>query len=317
MKVYKDMIIEVLDHGTRKENRTSVDTLSTFNWNYELSWDWRLATSAGSAGLSRHGEPMWPYGVPLLTTKRISWKNIVVELLWFLSGDPSIDILHRHGCKFWDAWADEDGNVPSAYGNFWRHYPSGRFQHPFVGYNDQLTWIINTLRKDPMSRRCVMSAWAPENAQNSKLPPCHFAVYFNVQLNQRGEKRLCLHLTQRSCDLALGVPYNMASYGLLLLIIGRLVGIEPGIFAHTLCDLHVYTKKPNGDKAEWDHVPGLKEQLTRPARDLPRVVIDPSIRELSDIEALMKPEVTTERILEVFKLEGYDPHPAIAFKVAV
>jgi len=312
MKVYKDMIEEVLVSGTRKENRTGIDTLSTFNWNYELSWDWRyLVTSAEQMPIYPGNVPT----VPLLTTKEISWKNIVVELLWFLSGSTSVEFLKRHGCKFWDPWVDEDGNVPSAYGSFWRSFPGEGDCD--AGVTDQLSWIIKTLRNDPMSRRCVMSAWDPSSAQYSKLPPCHFAVVFNVQLNRQGEKRLCLHLTQRSCDLALGVPYNMASYGLLLLIMSRLVGIEPGIFAHTLCDLHVYTQKPNGDKAEWDHVPGLKEQLTRLTRDVPRVVIDPSIRELNDIEALMKPEVTTEQILQAFKLEGYDPHPAIVFKVAV
>jgi thymidylate synthase len=267
--------------------------------------------------------------IPLLTTKQISWKNIVVETLWFLSGNIDIGILKQHGCKFWDAWADEHDQVPSAYGNFWRRFPTHGWQLPGVGspndekpklipwWNDQILWVINQLRTNPMSRRLVVSAWAPDNAQSSKLPPCHFAMLFNVQLTPDGEQRLCLHLTQRSCDLALGVPYNMASYGLLLLIMSHLTGVKPGIFAHTLCDLHIYTSKENGDKHEWDHVPGLQEQLRRQPGALPRLIIDPNIKELSDIEALMKPDVSTEQVLDAFKLEGYDPAPAIPFKVAV
>lgn len=320
MREYKDMINRVLDVGTRKENRTGVDTISTFNWNYALSWDllWARCETRLTEG----------HPVPLLTTKEISWKNIVVELLWFLSGDTNIEFLRRHGCKFWDAWADKNGHVPSAYGNFWRRFPStagSLFHFPSTAVsltggaftNDQLAWIVDTLRRDPMNRRCVMTAWAPDNAQTSKLPPCHFATYFNVQNDLRGEQRLCLHLTQRSCDLALGVPYNMASYGLLLLLMSQLLHIKPGVFAHTLCDLHIYTKKPGGDQAEYDHIPGLKEQLARATRPLPRVVIDPGIRELADIQSLLRPEVTTAQILDAFRLVGYNPHPPIHFKVAV
>lgn len=329
MKVYHDMIDEVLACGTRKPNRTGVDTLSTWNFNHELCWDqWmytdkkeaadafrtqrspHLLTSDGGAG----------YAVPLLTTKRISWKNIVAEMLWFLSGRTDIGILERHGCKFWDAWADESRNVPSAYGHFWRHFPVIN-SDPNGMRNDQIAWVLDQLRTNPSSRRMVVNAWAPDNAQTSKLPPCHLMFLFNVQnvVLPSGdvEPRLCLHLTQRSCDLALGVPYNMASYGLLLLIFSHLTGIKPGIFAHTLCDLHIYTSKPDGSMAEHDHVPGLLEQRERSPKLLPRLVIDPSIKELSDIEALMGEDVSTKQILEAFKLHDYDPHPAIKFKVAV
>ncbi len=322
MLAYHDMVQEVMCYGTRKENRTGVDTLSTFNYNYELCWDNSLysRTAHGAHRLPNHHvlpNPELPgETIPLLTTKQISWKNIVVEMLWFLSGNTDIGILKQHGCKFWDPWADDSGNVPSAYGHFWRQFP-GPWNSPSARCNDQLAWVVNQLRTNPMSRRLVVSAWAPSNAQTSKLPPCHFAMCFNVQLTRDGEQRLCLHLTQRSCDLALGVPYNMASYGLLLLIMSHLTGIKPGIFAHTLLDLHIYTSKANGDKAEWDHVPGLQEQLKRQPGALPRLIIDPSIKELSDIEALMKPDVSTDQILEAFKLEGYDPAPAIKFKVAV
>lgn len=399
MQAYHDMIREVLSFGTRKENRTGVDTISTFNYNYELCWDPDMYGHRSMKPLAHDnryiiGSPKDASPtIPMLTTKNISWKNIVAEMLWFLSGETDIAILKRHGCKFWDEWADADGKVPSAYGNFWRSFPVHNTRveqvldlstpEPFkdgkteprtyidAAYNDQLAWALAELRRSPMSRRLVVSAWAPGNAQTSKLPPCHLLFVFNVQnveetiesriarveeaiktnpnavpeevkariihwykdtpdgrrlldnsLRVAGfppkvEQRLCLHLTQRSCDLALGVPYNMASYGLLLLIFSHLTGIKPGIFAHTLLDLHIYTSKPDGSDAELDHLPGLKEQLERSPRSLPKLVIDPSIKELSDIEKLMDPSVSTETVLEKFKLIDYNPHPAIKFKVAV
>ena len=556
MRQYLDLVKHVLETGTRKENRTGVDTLSTFNHNYEI--DLRD-------------------GFPLLTTKQISWKNIVVEMLWYLSGQQDLSILKRHGCKFWDAWADKDGKVPSAYGSFWTNFPLGqepeavaprepsgedyvkptfapvspemghewcgqtfesqkcgsfrvirhvrsdgegrilfdiqfmttgyikrsvrrdviqqgtvrdryaknihgvgyygerttrtaidkdllkvwlhmldrcynpeckeypyyglrgvivcerwhnfanfhadcrnlpnwinkrdnpkkyaldkdfysarcyspttcvwlphtdnrlyahakavRVEYPdgevavvlsaadaaaasklnksrvltciergesFRGFkfswaegvyrkplpNNQIAWVLAELKRNPMSRRMVVSAWAPGNAQTSKLPPCHCLFMFNVQnedvvhpdLGVDIRQRLCLHLTQRSCDVILGVPYNIASYALLLHLFSRFSGIEPGIFAHSLVDAHVYTAKPDGSKAEYDHVPGAREQLTREPRKLPRLIISPEIKGLEDIERLMRPEVTTEEVMRHFVLEGYDPHPAIAFKVAV
>ena len=186
IKQYLDAVRETLEKGTRKPNRTGVDTLSTFNINYEID----LAD-----------------GFPLLTTKTISWKNIVIENLWFLSGNTDIGLLKKHDCKFWDPWADEAGKVPSAYGNFWRHFPL-----PDNRSNDQLAYIVDQLQKNPMSRRMVVSAWAPGNAQTSALPPCHALWVVNVQMDENGEQLLCLHLTQRSCDIALGVPYNIAGY---------------------------------------------------------------------------------------------------------
>lgn len=291
VKQYLDAVREVLEKGTRKENRTGVDTLSTFNVNYEI--DLRQ-------------------GFPLVTTKEVSWKNIVVENLWFLSGDTHIGLLQKHKCKFWDPWADEAGNVPSAYGNFWRHFPvhhQGRAEH-----NDQIEWVLAELRRNPMSRRLVVSAWAPGNAQTSKLPPCHCLFVFNVQIEQ-GEPLLCLHLTQRSCDIALGVPYNIAGYALILELFARFSGIRAGVFAHSLIDAHIYTKKPDGSMAEYDHVPGLRAQLEREPRPLPRLVLDPAIRSLDDLGPLLA--ASTESILRSFALEGYDPHPPIAFKVAV
>lgn len=292
MKQYLDTVREVLDRGTRKENRTGVDTLSTFNINYEI--DLRK-------------------GFPLLTTKEISWKNIVVENLWFLSGDTHIDLLRKHGCKFWDPWADADGRVPSAYGNFWRHFPvHGNGE---LGFVDQIAWVLQELKNKPMSRRMLVSAWAPGNAHHSALPPCHALWILNVQQDDTGKPYLCLHLTQRSCDVALGVPYNIAGYAFLLCLFSHFSGIPAGIFAHTLVDAHVYTAKADGSMAEYDHVPGLQEQLQRAPGGLPQLTIDASIQSLDDIKSVMP--LDTEELLALFKLEDYRPHPPIRFKVAV
>ncbi len=166
-----------------------------------------------------------------------------------------------------------------------------------------------------MSRRLVGSAWAPGNAQTSALPPCHCLFVLNVQLDRAGRPFLCLHLTQRSCDLALGVPYNIAGYALLLELISRASGIPAGIFAHTLIDAHVYTSKPDGSMAEHDHVPGLLEQLKRRPRARPTLAISDQIRSLQDFTDLVRCE--TDEILQKIRIDGYDPHPAIRFKVAV
>lgn len=292
MRAYLDAVREVLEKGTRKENRTGVDTLSTFNINYEID-------------LSE--------GFPLLTTKEISWKNIVVENLWFLSGQTHIGLLKKHKCGFWDPWANQEGEVPSAYGHFWRNFPvneDGR-----ASFNDQIAWVLDKLKRDPMSRRLVVTAWEPGNAQTSALPPCHCLFIFNVQHDDEGEPYLCLHLTQRSCDVALGVPYNIAGYALLLELFARFSGIRPGIFAHTLVDAHIYTSKADGSMAEYDHVPGMREQLAREPRPLPKLSIDPSIGSLGEISKLL--EADTDVVMRHFILTGYDPHPPIRFKVAV
>jgi thymidylate synthase len=289
---YLDTVRTVLERGRRKENRTGVDTLSTFNINYAVD----LAA-----------------GFPLLTTKKISWKNIVVENLWFLSGETRIAMLLRHGCHFWDPWADADGLVPSAYGNFWRRFPV--HEQGQVGFNDQIRWVVDELKRNPLSRRLVVSAWAPGNAQQSKLPPCHCLFILNAQPDADGELCLNLHLTQRSCDIALGVPYNLAGYSLLLALFAHLSGLRVGQFAHTLVDAHIYTCKPDGTMADYDHVPGLREQLGRAPRPLPRLVISPAVKSLDDIEKLFA--ASTDTVLEHFRLDGYEPHPAINFKVAV
>ncbi len=314
MKQYLEAVRTILETGTRKENRTGVDTLSTFGVHYNIDLQ---------------------QGFPLLTTKYINWRNIVVEMLWFLSGQTDISILRKHGCKFWEEWVDKDGKVPSAYGNFWRQFPVHAAE-PIpealrvtvrAEWNDQLKWIINELKTNPMSRRMVVSAWAPGNAQTSELPPCHCMFAVNVQNvevygyknyatgSYYNEQRLCLALTQRSADAMLGVPYNIASYALLMHLLSRFSGIPVGMFSHTLVDAHIYTAKPDGSKAEFDHVPGACEQLTREPRPLPRLTISDEIKTLDDVERLI--ECDTVEVMRHFVLEGYDPHPVINFKVAV
>ena len=291
MQQYLDVIRRVLESGQRKANRTGVDTLSTFNVNYQI--DLRA-------------------GFPLLPTKEISWKNIVVENLWFLSGDTRIDLLRKHGCKFWEPWADDNGLVPSAYGNFWRNFPV--HENGEAAFNDQIRYVVDELKARPQSRRLVVSAWAPGNAQTSALPPCHAFWVLNVQQDEHGDPLLCLHLTQRSCDVALGLPYNIAGYAFLLELISRFTDIKPGYFGHTLIDAHIYTAKADGSMAEYDHIPGLREQLAREPRALPRLEISPEIQHLDDISALL--EADTQSLLQTFRLHDYAPLPALTFIVA-
>lgn len=298
MRAYHDIVREVFTRGTRKPNRTGVDTLSAFNVNYALEMD---------------------AGFPLLTTKRIDWKNIVVENLWFLTGERHIGLLRRHGCRFWDPWADDEGHVPSAYGHYWRHFPvtagADATRGEPAATNDQVRYVLDELARNPASRRLVISAWEPANAQASALPPCHLLFIFNVQRDADGEPRLCLHLTQRSCDVALGVPYNIAGYALLLHLFARFSGLRPGTLAHTLVDAHIYTAKPDGSMAEYDHVPGLREQLARAPRPLPRLDIADDIRSLDDLLALRDADTAT--LFTALRIDGYDPHPPLRFKVAV
>lgn len=319
MRQYIELVTHVLENGIRKENRTGVDTFSTFGYYYEHDMN---------------------NGFPLLTTKSVSWKNIVIELLWFLSGSDKSDFLERHGCSFWRPWYLEDGRVANCYGPAWRRFPvhreglvsysSGGISVNIEGpYNDQIRWLVDELKRNPLSRRMVVSAWAPGIAQSAKLPPCHAMFVLNVQNEAYKEpdeaggfwnsirQKLCLHLTQRSCDVALGVPYNLASYALLLQLFSRFSGIASGIFGHSLIDAHVYTAKPDGSMAEFDHVPGLHEQISRSPRELPWLTISDKIQSLEDVEALLDPSVTTEQIMELFVLEGYNPHPEIKFRVAV
>ena len=182
-------------------------------------------------------------------------------------------------------------------------------------FNDQLRYVINELKQNPQSRRLVVSAWAPGNAQTSALPPCHAFWVMNVQQDANGKPMLCLHLTQRSCDIALGLPYNIAGYAFLLELMARFTGIKPGYFGHTLIDAHIYTAKADGSMADYDHIPGLKTQLARAPRALPRLEISDEIKALDDVTALL--EADTESLLDTFRLHDYQPHPALQFKVAV
>jgi thymidylate synthase len=279
MKEYLDLVRLVLDHGTRKPSRTGVDTISYFGAFYRVD----LA-----------------HGLPLLTTKEVNYASCLRELLWYLSGEDHIRNLRQH-TKIWDAWADEDGNLETAYGRYWRRFPhpeqdpAGRWH---VHEVDQIQYIIDTLKKEPTSRRLVVTAWEPGNAEPSRLPPCHYTFAFNVQ-----DGRLNCHLTQRSGDIALGIPFNLACYATLTQMLAQETGLTVGHFAHTIIDAHIYTAKPDGRMAEYDHVPGLRDQLTRAPRPLPKLVIAP------------KP--FNQLTFEDFKVEGYTPDARIKFKVAV
>ena len=279
MKEYLDLVRLVLENGTAKTSRTGIDTISYFGAFYRVN----LAN-----------------GYPLLTTKEVNFPSMLRELLWYLSGEDHIRNLRQH-TKIWDAWADEHGNLDTAYGRYWRRFP-----HPEQDANgkwivrevDQIQYVIDTLKKEPTSRRLVVTAWEPGNAETSKLPPCHYSYVFNVQDN-----RLNCHLTQRSGDIALGIPFNLACYATLTQMIAHETGLGVGYFAHTIVDAHIYTARPGSGMEEYDHIPGLREQLTREPRPLPRLIIaDKPFNELR---------------FEDFRVEGYSPHPKIRFKVAV
>ena len=295
-EAYLGVVERVLATGVRKENRTGTDTLSSFAEHY-------------SVDLSE--------GYPLLTTKKVYFASMLREVLWYLSGDDHIRGLRQH-TKIWDAWADEQGDLQTAYGRFWRRFPvpepgaalGGEVwadaSHPNVRREadgslsfDQLGYVLDTLRTNPMSRRLVVSAWHPANAAVSRLPPCHYTFCFNVSPVADGPDLLHCHLTQRSADLALGVPFNLACYALLTQVLAEAAGMRPGRFAHTLVDAHIYV----------DHVDGLREQLTRTPTPAPRLHIARS--------ADGGPKALDALAFEDFALEGYDPQPAIRFPVAV
>ncbi len=288
MEAYRDIVKSVLSQGLRKSNRTGIDTLSLFGVFYKHDMS---------------------DGFPLLTTKEVSWKNILCENLWFLSGEPKIDFLQKHGCKFWNAWANRNNDVPSAYGNFWRRFPTQAHRthvadivdcHNFEHF-DQIKWVLEELRANPNSRRLHVNAWSPGNACRSKLPPCHHSFTMNVQ----GD-RLNLIMHQRSCDVALGLPYNIAGYAFILSLFAHMSGLQPGEFAHSITDCHVYE----------NHIEGLRTQLNREPSLLPKISIGSSIDDLGDVEELIR-DGTTEDILNTFEIHDYNPRPAIKFAVAV
>lgn len=295
MKEYHDLVRLVLENGVRKKSRTGIDTLSYFGAFYRVD-------------LSK--------GFPLLTTKKMIWKSLLHEVLWYLSGDDHIRNLREH-TKIWDAWADEKGNLQTAYGRYWRRFPVPEKgvalgeevfvdeSHPFVTREDngsltfdQIGWVIDQIKNNPDSRRMVVTAWHPANAVISKLPPCHYTFTFNVS-----DGKLNCHLTQRSGDIALGIPFNLAAYSMLTQIIAQESNLELGYFAHTIIDAHIYVADEGSENEEFDHVNGLKEQLTREPYPL------------SKLEIARKP--LDQLTYEDFELEGYKHHSRIKFEVAV
>lgn len=279
MKEYLELVRSVLDNGERKSSRTGVDTISAFAASY-------------SVDLAK--------GFPLLTTKKMHWNSVLRELLWYLSGEDHIRNLREH-TKIWDAWSDEEGRLDTAYGNYWRNFPSatrdenGEWRVTEV---DQIANVLHALRTDPSSRRMVVTAWEPGNAWSSRLPPCHYTYAFHVQ----GGKLNC-HLTQRSGDVALGIPFNLAAYATLTQMLAQEVGLGLGRFAHSIVDAHIYCSRADGTMEEYDHVAGMLEQIEREPLALPTLhIADKPFEELT---------------FEDFSLEGYSCHPPISFKVAV
>jgi len=264
MKQYHDLMAHVLEHGIKKEDRTGTGTISVFG--YQMRYN--LAE-----------------GFPLLTTKKLHTKSIIHELLWFLKGDTNIKYLKDNGVRIWDEWADADGNLGPVYGYQWRSWPTPGGEHI-----DQISQVIEMIRKNPDSRRLIVSAWNVADINNMKLPPCHAFFQFYV-----ANGKLSCQLYQRSADIFLGVPFNIASYAILTMMVAQVCNLEPGDFVHTLGDAHLYT----------NHIDQAKLQLTRDLRALPTLRINPEVKSIFDFT------------FEDFTLENYDPHPHIKAEVAV
>ncbi|MDI3269570.1 MAG: thymidylate synthase [Bacillota bacterium] len=263
MRIYLDLMERILKDGVPSEDRTGTGTLSIFG--HQMRFD-----------LSQ--------GFPLLTTKKLNWKAIVYELLWFIRGDTNVKYLHDHGVHIWDPWADEKGDLGPIYGKQWRAWPGPR------GPIDQLQTVMEEIKTNPHSRRLLVSAWNPGDLPEMALPPCHILYQFYVR---RG--KLSLQLYQRSADVFLGVPFNIASYSLLLMMVAQITGLEPGEFIHTLGDAHLYL----------NHLEVAKEQLSREPRPLPKVVLNPEIRRLEDFT------------FEDIRLLDYHPHPRLKAEISV
>ena len=279
MKQYLELIKTVIDKGVRKQSRTGVDTISYFGGFYKVDLN---------------------EGFPLLTTKKMHWNSILREVLWYLSGENHIRNLRKH-TKIWDAWADENGNLETAYGYYWRHFPSAEKNKDgewIVREVDQIKYVIEEIARNPNSRRLVVNAWEPGNATKSKLPPCHYSFVFNVT-----DKKLNCHLTQRSGDIALGIPFNLAAYSILTQLIAQQTGLKVGQFAHTIVDAHIYIGNKGTEMEKYDHLEGLKEQLKREPLPLPQLKI------------ANKP--IDELVFEDFELLNYQHHEKIKFEVAV
>lgn len=261
---YLDLMRHVLEHGVERDDRTGVGTRSLFG--HQMRFD-----------LAR--------GFPLLTTKKVHLRSIIHELLWFLKGDTNIAYLKQHGVSIWDEWADDNGNLGPVYGYQWRSWPD-----PRGGHVDQIANVLSELRDNPMSRRLVVSAWNPALIEEMRLPPCHCLFQFYVS-----QGRLSCQLYQRSADIFLGVPFNIASYALLTAMMAEVVGLEPGDFVHTLGDAHLYL----------NHLDQAELQLSRAPREAPRLALTPGINSLFDYR------------FDDIAIEGYDPHPSIKAEVAV
>lgn len=264
MKQYLDLLRDILDNGVVKGDRTGTGTRSVFG--RQLRFD--LAD-----------------GFPLLTTKKLHLKSIINELLWFLRGDTNARWLQERGVRIWNEWADADGSLGHIYGYQWRSWPD--YQGGFI---DQIAEAVDQIKHNPDSRRIIVSAWNVGDLPNMNLPPCHAFFQFYV-----ADGRLSLQLYQRSADTFLGVPFNIASYALLLMMMAQVTGLKPGDFVHTLGDTHLYL----------NHLDQARLQLTREPRPLPRMVINPEVKSIFDFK------------YEDFTLEGYDPHPHIKAEVSV
>ncbi|MDX9995105.1 MAG: thymidylate synthase [Rhodocyclaceae bacterium] len=264
MRQYLDLMQHVLDHGHVKADRTGTGTRSVFGW--QMRFD-----------LSQ--------GFPALTTKKLHLRSIIIELLWFLRGDTNIRWLKDNKVSIWDEWADENGDLGPVYGHQWRHWPVKN-----GGEIDQIAQLIEGLKKNPDSRRHLVSAWNPSEVDRMALPPCHALFQFYV-----ADGRLSCQLYQRSADIFLGVPFNIASYALLTMMVAQVVGLEPGDFVHTLGDAHLYS----------NHLEQAQLQLSREPRPLPTMRINPDVKDIFAFK------------FEDFTLEGYDPHPHISAPVAV
>ena len=264
MKQYLDLLDRILTEGVKKEDRTGTGTISVFGNQMRFNLE---------------------EGFPLLTTKKLHLKSIIYELLWFLRGDTNIKYLKDHGVSIWDEWADENGDLGPVYGHQWRSWPDEN-----GGTIDQIQNVVNQIRNNPDSRRMIVSAWNVAEVERMALPPCHTMFQFYV-----ANGRLSLQLYQRSADTFLGVPFNIASYALLLQMMAQVTGLKAGDFIHTTGDTHLYL----------NHIEQAKLQLTRSPRPLPRMVINPDVKDIFDFK------------YEDFQLEGYDPWPHIKAAVSV
>lgn len=264
MKQYLDLLNRILTEGVEKSDRTGTGTISVFGHQMRFNLE---------------------EGFPLLTTKKLHLKSIIHELLWFLKGDTNARYLQENGVRIWNEWADEDGNLGHIYGYQWRSWPDYK-----GGHIDQIREAVETIKNNPNSRRIIVNAWNVADLENMNLPPCHMFFQFYV-----ADGRLSLQMYQRSADTFLGVPFNIASYALLLMMMAQVTGLKAGDFIHTLGDTHIYK----------DHLEQVKLQLTREPRHLPTMLINPDVKDILDFK------------YEDFQLTNYDPHPHIKGNVSV